>query len=100
MAIFHITPADSVFTDVFLANAFDSDTPAADTLILDPSAFLIATNVGAGASLRNTGAWTVIINGSIVSQNYVGINLLTGNAAVSTITIGLEGGCRDRMGSP
>jgi Ca2+-binding RTX toxin-like protein len=90
MAIFKITPATSVFVPI--GSAFVSDTPGADALIVDPSAYLITTTPGSfGAFLANTGAWTVTVNGSIVSQSDVGIFLAAGNAAVSTIKIGVNG---------
>jgi hypothetical protein len=90
MAIFPITPATSRFTTVPGVNAFGppaDDTPGADTLIVDPSAFLIS-EFGNGAVLANTEAWTVTVNGSVVSQNSFGIILEAGNAAISTIKIG------------
>jgi hypothetical protein len=40
--------------------------------------------------LPQTGAWTVTVNGSIVSQFGAGILLASGNAAVSTIKIGVD----------
>jgi Ca2+-binding RTX toxin-like protein len=94
MAIFHITAATSRFTTT--GNAFGppaDDTPGADTLIVDPNAFLVANGgiTDNGAVLPQTGAWTASINGSIVSRNAYGIFLSPGNAAVSTITIGVEG---------
>ncbi len=95
MAIFKITPAGSVLTMTtdFGVSAFASDTAGADTLIVDPSAFLIATGAGAadGAFLANTGAWTVTVNGLIVSQHDNGITLSSFDTAVSTIKIGLDG---------
>jgi Ca2+-binding RTX toxin-like protein len=89
MAIFRLKPADSVFTTV--SDAFASDSPTADTLIVDPGAYLItASAVSNGAFLANTGAWTVTVNGSIVGRN-AGIFLGDGNAAVSTIKVGVDG---------
>jgi Ca2+-binding RTX toxin-like protein len=91
MAIFHITPATSVFTNFVNNDAFDLDSPGADTLIVDPGAFLIAANGGGGALLAaNTGAWTVTVNGSIIATGSIGIALGEGDA-VSTIKIGVEG---------
>jgi Ca2+-binding RTX toxin-like protein len=90
MAIFRITRATSVFTDALFDDAFRQDSPGADTLIVDPGAFLVA-QFGTGASLANTGAWTVTVNGSIVSPHSIGIVLGTGNTAVSTIKIGVDG---------
>src|SRR4051794_28669819 len=87
MAIFHITPATSVFTNAPGANGFDSGTPSADTLIVDPGAFLIATD-GHGATLGSPGAWTVTVNGSIVSTTKIGLFL---DVAASTVTIGVNG---------
>ena len=43
MALFKITPATSVLTTAFSDHAFDSDTLGADTLIVDPGAYVIAT---------------------------------------------------------
>ena len=97
MAIFHITPAKSVFKDDG-TNAFEGDNPGPDTLIVDPDAYLISTNFGNGALLAATGAWTVNLNGSIVSQNHVGIVLAAGNPAVSTINIGVNGGVHGATG--
>jgi Ca2+-binding RTX toxin-like protein len=96
MAIFKITPAKSVFNDLapvpgINPNAFDSDSAGADTLIVDPNAFLISL-FGNGAFLANTGPWTVAVNGSVISQNNVGLLLAGGNTTVSTIKIGVDGG--------
>jgi hypothetical protein len=92
MAIFKVTPASSVFiVDASFTDAFNSDTTSPDTLIVDPGAFLIAANFGNGASLAPTGAWTVTVNGSIVSTIGVGIVVDSLNAAVSTIKIGVDG---------
>ena len=44
MAIFKVIPDQSVVKGTGQGPAFDSDTPAADTLILDTGAFLIATD--------------------------------------------------------
>jgi Ca2+-binding RTX toxin-like protein len=92
MAIFKITPTTSVFTDLFGTSAFISDTSGADTLIVDPGAFLVTTSAGGdGAFLANTGAWTAKVNGSIVSQHSFGIALESGNSAISTMKIGADG---------
>jgi Ca2+-binding RTX toxin-like protein len=90
MAIFKIAPANSVFTNPAGDNAFNDDTPGADTLTVDTGAHLISVN-GNGAFLAATGAWTVTVNGSIVSQSHVGITLGSGDTAVSTIKIGVDG---------
>jgi hypothetical protein len=94
MATFRIKPADSVFNDLpqhgIEPNAFGSDSAGADTLIVDPNAFLISL-FGNGAFLAPTGAWTVNVNGSVVSQSDAGIRLEAGNTAVSTIKIGVDG---------
>jgi len=96
MAIFKITPTTSKvtledFIDAF-GNSGADDTPGADTLIVDPGAFLIGNGIGAvGAELATTGAWTVTVNGSIFSQRSIGVLFTIGNPAISTITIGAEG---------
>jgi len=92
--IFKITPDKSVHktADFDAGQAFNSDTLFADTLIVDAGAFLISEGLGAtGAFLKFTGAWTVTINGSIVSTQQTGLSLDTGNPSVSTITIGADG---------
>jgi RTX calcium-binding nonapeptide repeat (4 copies) len=92
MAIFKITPTKSVFTNTLNDDAFHSDTAGADTLIVDPGAYLISANGGGeGAFLANSGAWTVTINGVVISQQDAGIELQFFNPGVSTITIGAEG---------
>jgi len=63
MATFKITPSTSVFTTAASDHAFAGGTPGADTLIVDPGAFLVATgSLAAGAALFPTGAWTVTVN--------------------------------------
>ena len=53
MAVFTITPDKSVFTSVASDHAFDNDSAAADTLIVQNNAFLLATGTNAsGALLR------------------------------------------------
>lgn len=92
MATFKITTDTSVFTTADFDNAFDNDTASADTLIVDPDAFLITRGADTfGALLANTGAWTVTVNGSIFGRGNVGIELAAGNAPVSKITVGVEG---------
>ena len=87
MAIFKKTAANSVITN--FAAAFNADTVlTADTLIVDPGAFLISTNpLFHAVDLANTGAWTVTISGSVFGVGSTGISLASGNAAVSTITV-------------
>jgi len=66
-------------------------------LIVQGGAYLVSTGgstgfgKAAGAFLKNTDAWTVTVNGGIVSNNDTGIYLEANNAAVSTITIGVDG---------
>jgi Ca2+-binding RTX toxin-like protein len=90
MAIFKINVDTSVFTSTPGESAFAADFPGPDTLIVDPNAYLISTN-GDGAFLATNGAWTVTVNGSIVSQIGAGISLEAGNASVSTINVGVGG---------
>ena len=69
MATFRVTPATSVVTSANAVYAFSSDSLGADTLIVDPGAFLISTAFNSGgASLANTGGWTVTVNGSIFTH--------------------------------
>ena len=92
MSTFKITAATSVFTTTAGDHAFDSDTIAADSLTVDPGAFLTATGTGAdGALLANTLAWTVSVNGSIFSQQAAGIELAAGNTKASSITVSADG---------
>ena len=56
MTIFHITAANSVMTTAPSDDAFKSDTPLADTLIVDAGAYLKTENDSAfGAFLDKTG---------------------------------------------
>ena len=89
MAISRITTATSRFTTGTAFGPPADDSPGPDTLIVDPGAFLISTG-GSGAFLANTGAWNVTVNGSIVGAAF-GIALATGNSALSTIKIGIDG---------
>ena len=66
---------------------FLQDSPLADSLTVDAGAFLIGPGA---ASLASTGAWTVTVNGSMYG-GFFGINLISGNAAISKFTIGAEG---------
>ena len=70
-------------------HAFNLDSPLADTLNVSASISLTAMGEGSrGALLAPTGAWTVNLDGTIFSENSVGIDLAAGNTAVSTINIG------------
>lgn len=91
MAVFKITPALSMLTTGFAEPAFMGDSPSADTLVVDAGAFLISRGLVATAVILNpTGTWTVTVNGSVVSENFRGIELgLSGG--VSKLTVGPEG---------
>jgi hypothetical protein len=92
MAVFRFPPLASVFTTAAADDAFDSDSPGADTLIVGAGSSLIATGAGAsGANLFNTGAWTVIVNGFVVSDSFSGIGLASGNPSSSCISVGTNG---------
>jgi hypothetical protein len=92
MAIFQITPANSVVTTAPNADAFFGDTPAADALIVDAGAYLRAEGSAAfGAFLDRNDAWTVQVNGLIRSAKSIGVNLEPGNGGASTITVGAGG---------
>ena len=92
MTIFRITPSTSVVTSLMGDHAFEGDSAGADQLIVDSGAFLVTTGLYADAALLGpTGAWSVTVNGSVVSDEYYGLVLESGNAASSTITIGAEG---------
>src|SRR5215212_6526832 len=73
MATFHITAATSVATTGNGAHAFQSNIGPADKLVVDEGAFLIATGANAAGALLATSDWTVIINGTVFSQQYVGL---------------------------
>ena len=85
MAIFNIT---STSTTQPGDHAFDLDSPQADTLNVLSGVSLTAAGEGSrGALLGRNGAWTVNLEGTIVAENSVGIDLAAGNTAVSTINI-------------
>ena len=92
MANYKISPAGSVYATGAGQHAFYADTPGTDTLVVDPSAFLIATGAGGnGAVLANTKPWQATVNGSIISTTANGLVLNSGNSGTSNITIGAEG---------
>jgi Ca2+-binding RTX toxin-like protein len=92
MTTFHITPSASVHTTASLDHAFDIDDTGADALLVNAGAFLIADGVGSvGAYLAATKAWTVRLDGSIVSRQDDGIRLVGGNAEASNVTVGADG---------
>lgn len=93
MATNTYTPATSFFTDKAGDHAFDLDSAGADTLTIDQDAYVIALGTGAaGALLAATGAWTVNVNGGLFSDQAEGLILAAGNAAISKITVGVNGG--------
>jgi hypothetical protein len=93
MAKFQITESDSVLVTANSSAAFSGDTAAADTLIVDAGAFLVATgSLSFGAVLGAAGgAWKATINGSIVSNSFPGLFLSQQITGMSTITVGTEG---------
>lgn len=96
MAVFRIGPNNSLFG---VSSVFGGVVPSSNTLIFDPGGFLISTFPGAtAATLNPVGAWTVTINGSVLSTGGTGISLFglpTDFSPTvpprSTITIGKEG---------
>jgi hypothetical protein len=92
MASYKISPAGSVYATGAGQHAFNLDSKDADTLVVDPSAFLIAAGAGGnGAILANTKPWQATINGSIISTTANGLVLNSGNSGTSKISIGTEG---------
>jgi hypothetical protein len=92
--------ATSTVTAGSPAAAFNSDSAGADSVTLDAGSFLIATNTfGQGAFLRNTGAWTATLNGSVTSLQDFGLWLQSANAASSSITVGKEGSIAGKLGA-
>lgn len=83
--------ADAAFGFDALTDPND-DTPGADSLIVDAGAFLIATGAfSVGAYLNATKAWTLTVNGSIISDQASGIILEAGLPTASSMTVGVEG---------
>jgi hypothetical protein len=90
MAIYQITTANSVLTTASSDHAFESDTPVADTLIVEAGAYLKATGTHAfGAYLDRTLAWTVKVDGLIHSESgvalYVEYNNLQGSSVSASV---------------
>jgi hypothetical protein len=95
MATFTITPATSQSGFVTM---FDDDSAGADTLNILHGAYLINLIAGAegiGASLANTGAWTVNIDGMLRGTTDIGwgigLELAGNNPGASRITVGTSG---------
>jgi hypothetical protein len=90
MAIFKFTSTNSVFN--FINHAFAEDPLGPDTLIVEAGGYLIATGGNFSAAFLNpNGAWTVTVNGTMLSYGGFGIVLDFGNTGVSTITVGASG---------
>jgi hypothetical protein len=97
MATFKISTDKSRYTTAVADGAFGfddpaDDTPGADSLIVDSGAYLIATGFASpGAFLNDSKAWTVTVNGSIISDQAPGILLEGGLPSASSITVGTDG---------
>lgn len=95
MAIYQITTANSVLTTADQQPAFRSDSPGADTLIVDAGAYLKATGADSiAAYLNDTLAWTVQINGLVHSETDVGLYMEINNAPASSVSVGVGGEIR------
>lgn len=88
MTAFTITPGTSVFGT---GTAFSGDSAGADSLTVQANAFLITEGAFAAASLAPTGAWSVNVQGNIVSGGGAGLLLRQANTGVSSITVGASG---------
>ena len=92
MTAFIITPDAGVIKSGNFESAFQGDTAAADSLLVEQGAFLFSTGfLGIGAALTATNAWKVTILGSLYAPQGVGLILFSGNAKSSTITVAEEG---------
>jgi hypothetical protein len=92
-----ISNTNSVFTTAPNAHALDANSPlAADSVVVGPDGFLIATGANAfGIQLGTGPVWKVTINGAVVSDQSDGVFLGGGTGPkASTITIGAEGSVR------
>jgi hypothetical protein len=91
VAIFKITADKSIYSGgLFPVFGFapSEDTAAADSFILDPNASIVTKNNA--ILFGDEGAWTATFNGTIFTEVGTAINLLAGNKATSTLTIGAE----------
>jgi hypothetical protein len=76
MTNYTITPSNSRHTTNPSQHAFERDSSGPDALVVQEGAFLTASGISAfGARLAGTGAWTVRIDGSVVSQKSAGLVL-------------------------
>lgn len=98
MGINIITAANSVFTTT--GHGLEDIGPG--TLDVATDAFLVSISAvpgGNGAFLDAGGPWTVKVNGTVYSENFIGIELTDpGPATISTITIGTDGNVRGETG--
>ena len=92
MTTFRFTPTSNAHTTGTGVHAFESDSPGADTLIVDANAYVRADGANAfGALLHNTKAWKVQVDGLIHSQQSLGVGIDSNNIATSTISVGATG---------
>ncbi len=100
MTVYTITSATSIFSSGTVA--FQNGTPAADTLSVQAGAHVIAGGaVGTGKNaiwLKGAGAWTVSINGDVLSTEQIGLRLDAG-LPLSTISIGTDGNISGTFGA-
>ena len=89
MAIYQITPSNSVLNTLPYGYAFGDETPEADTLIVDPAAYLRVEGTSAtAAGLGDDGGpWTVVVNGLIHSELGTGMSY----SSNVSVTIGQAG---------
>jgi hypothetical protein len=97
MAIFNISPQTSALTTANGDHAFDNDTAQADTLNVLTGAFLRTEGLNArGALLGATGAWRVNVEGRVISEQSIGIELAgpasTINSSMLVATQGVVAG--------
>lgn len=90
MATYRITTGNSVTTNTTGDHAFDDGTAGADTLIVDPGAYLKAMGAAShGALLGGTGNWNVTVNGFVGSTMFSAM-VLSENVKAN-VTIGSAG---------
>jgi hypothetical protein len=95
MAIFRISPFNSIFTSAINGVGFASGTFGADSLVIDPGAFIWSTGIDSTLVWLNApGNWTVTVNGMIRADGNISIALEIGPGipGVSSVTVGAVGG--------
>src|SRR5688572_28018404 len=89
MTAFKFGPSNSRYFAGVPAFFYSEGTPGADSLTVEPSGYLISISSDA-IQLTSAGAWTLSIQGTVMSKTAAGVITTPGTSALS-VSIGVDG---------